>query len=166
MIPVIANFPVSPQEWIAICAIQSYQPQQAPIMENVDVGLAEGFASALDSDEVIEFTDDEQRILDERLMDAHEHGQTSILDALTIGGVGNIKPNFTEEIIAFYTDHPGETASNGAKFLAQKFIKHFDSEERGMKKLYKQIHTLASSRTRKRLDRIGQGLSVGFVVSQ
>ncbi len=175
MIPVTVKFPVSEEEWIALCAIQAHESKNNPlamITQAISTGLARGFAANDFSDfdwaeeeTLPELTAKEQQLLDERLMATHEEGQTSILDAFTVEGVGTLKPNFTEAIVEYYAQNPGNTIKQGAKDLAAKFINHFYSDADAEQRLYNLIHVLASSRKQKHLKKIQNGSVVGVFVS-
>lgn len=175
MIPVTVKFPVSEAEWIALCAIQEHQAKSDPfamITQAINTGLARGFAANdfndfdwADDEVMPELTAKEQQLLDERLMATHEDGQTSILDAFTVEGVGSLKPNFTEQIIEYYTQNPGKTIKQGAVDLGAKFINHFYSEADAEHRLYSLIHVLCSSKKQKRLTKVQAGAEVGVFVS-
>lgn len=173
MINVTVKFPVSESEWIALCAIQAHQTKSEPfamLTQAIDAGLKRGFASNditwVEEDDLLpELSAKEQELLDARLLATHEEGQTSILDAFESENVGNLKPNFSEKIVEYYTQNPGNTIKQGANDLAKKFANHYESTEIGYKKLHALIHVLASSRKQRRLIKVRNHDHVGMFPS-
>lgn len=95
-----------------------------------------------------ELSSNEEKVLDQVLARTHREGSSPLLDELTRANVGKLKPNMSREIVKYYQENPGHTTKQGAGFLAEKFIAHYDNDvNEAFKRIRNLINTICHSKT-------------------
>ena len=97
----------------------------------------------------------ERKLIDRGLELIHKSETSPLIDQLAAAGVGKLKPNMTQEIIAYYKANPGHTYKQCATFMADKFVNHYGTREIGYRKLTALLHTLTYTPSQKVLRSVG-----------
>lgn len=103
-------------------------------------------------------TPNEEKLIDQALERIHREGKTDLLDMMTANAVGSLKPNMTKEILSYCQENPGQTFTQIASALAEKFVEHYHNVNDAFMRIRGILYAMAYSKSNQRkLEKIGRG---------
>jgi hypothetical protein len=98
----------------------------------------------------------EEKLIDLAMERIHREGSSDLLDMMTANAVGNLKPNMSKEIVAYYRANPGHTTAQGAGELAEKFVAHYYNVNDAFTRIRSLINTMSyANGPQKKLEKRG-----------
>lgn len=130
---ITVTFPCSLEDYkktiIILNAMQKVEFPKAPIKSETKASVDE--IESL----ISELTDDEKKILDFQLKNAHESNDTPVLDSFETAEVATMSVNRTAKILEYFKKHPHATKRECTEYLATKLAKYYPSRDIAIRRL-------------------------------